>query len=98
MRISHARSARQVILYTAQPLCHDGGSAIFPVYADPTLLFSCFCLLVGDTLFGFDTASFSGILANLGERTVPTSWLQRARSKSYRSSGSKLTMRRVSVL
>ena len=28
------------------------------------LLFSCFCLLVGDMLFGYDTASFGGILAN----------------------------------
>lgn len=31
----------------------------------PMLLFSCFCLLVGDVLFGYDTASFGGILANL---------------------------------
>ena len=30
----------------------------------PMLVFSCFCLLVGDMLFGFDTASFGGILAN----------------------------------
>lgn len=30
----------------------------------PMLLFSCFCLLVGDMLFGYDTASFGGILAN----------------------------------
>lgn len=30
----------------------------------PLLLFSCFCLLVGDVLFGYDTGSFSGILAN----------------------------------
>lgn len=30
----------------------------------PMLLFSCFCLLVGDVLFGYDTASFGGILAN----------------------------------
>uniref|UniRef100_A0A0B7KCS7 Major facilitator superfamily (MFS) profile domain-containing protein n=1 Tax=Bionectria ochroleuca TaxID=29856 RepID=A0A0B7KCS7_BIOOC len=30
------------------------------------LLFSCFCLLVGDVLFGYDTASFGGILANPG--------------------------------
>ena len=28
------------------------------------LMFSCFCLLVGDMLFGFDTGSFGGILAN----------------------------------
>ncbi|KAL9476293.1 hypothetical protein ACSS6W_006134 [Trichoderma asperelloides] len=34
--------------------------------ATPMLLFSCFCLLVGDMLFGFDTASFGGILANPG--------------------------------
>ncbi|KAJ5818353.1 hypothetical protein N7474_003944 [Penicillium riverlandense] len=32
----------------------------------PMLLFSCFCLLVGDMLFGYDTASFGGILANPG--------------------------------
>lgn len=32
----------------------------------PMLLFSSFCLLVGDMLFGFDTASFGGILANPG--------------------------------
>ncbi|CAL5867679.1 uncharacterized protein PFLUO_LOCUS1898 [Penicillium psychrofluorescens] len=32
----------------------------------PMLLFSCFCLLVGDILFGYDTASFGGILANPG--------------------------------
>uniref|UniRef100_A0A8H7N517 Major facilitator superfamily (MFS) profile domain-containing protein n=1 Tax=Bionectria ochroleuca TaxID=29856 RepID=A0A8H7N517_BIOOC len=32
----------------------------------PMLLFSCFCLLVGDVLFGYDTASFGGILANPG--------------------------------
>ncbi|CRG92481.1 High-affinity glucose transporter HXT2 [Talaromyces islandicus] len=32
----------------------------------PLLLFSCFCLLVGDVLFGYDTGSFSGILANTG--------------------------------
>lgn len=30
----------------------------------PFLVFSCFCLLTGDLLFGFDTASFGGILAN----------------------------------
>lgn len=30
----------------------------------PLLIFSCFCLLVGDMLFGFDTGSFGGILAN----------------------------------
>lgn len=30
----------------------------------PMLLFSCFCLLVGDMLFGYDTGSFGGILAN----------------------------------
>ncbi|OQE20570.1 hypothetical protein PENSTE_c013G02249 [Penicillium steckii] len=30
----------------------------------PMLLFSCFCLLVGDILFGYDTGSFGGILAN----------------------------------
>ncbi|UKZ91691.1 uncharacterized protein TrAFT101_006663 [Trichoderma asperellum] len=34
--------------------------------ATPMLLFSCFCLLVGDMLFGFDTASFGGILSNPG--------------------------------
>jgi hypothetical protein len=28
------------------------------------LVFSSFCLLVGDMLFGYDTASFGGILAN----------------------------------
>ncbi|RSL59922.1 hypothetical protein CEP54_007014 [Fusarium duplospermum] len=32
----------------------------------PLLIFSCFCLLVGDMLFGFDTGSFGGILANPG--------------------------------
>ncbi|KAJ5692590.1 hypothetical protein N7462_002013 [Penicillium macrosclerotiorum] len=32
----------------------------------PMLLFSCFCLLVGDVLFGYDTGSFGGILANPG--------------------------------
>ncbi|OQU98507.1 hypothetical protein CLAIMM_04282 [Cladophialophora immunda] len=32
----------------------------------PMLLFSCFCLLVGDMLFGYDTGSFGGILANPG--------------------------------
>ncbi|EED16095.1 sugar transporter, putative [Talaromyces stipitatus ATCC 10500] len=32
----------------------------------PMLLFSCFCLLVGDMLFGYDTSSFGGILANPG--------------------------------
>lgn len=30
----------------------------------PLLIFSCFSLLVGDMLFGYDTASFGGILAN----------------------------------
>lgn len=30
----------------------------------PMLLFSSFCLLMGDVLFGYDTASFGGILAN----------------------------------
>ncbi|KAI5460119.1 putative sugar transporter [Mariannaea sp. PMI_226] len=32
--------------------------------ATPMLLFSCFCLLTGDMLFGYDTGSFGGILAN----------------------------------
>ncbi|KUL90293.1 hypothetical protein ZTR_01918 [Talaromyces verruculosus] len=32
----------------------------------PILIFSCFSLLVGDMLFGYDTASFGGILANTG--------------------------------
>ncbi|OOQ81718.1 putative sugar transporter [Penicillium brasilianum] len=32
----------------------------------PMLLFSCFCLLVGDILFGYDTGSFGGVLANPG--------------------------------
>ncbi|EKJ77446.1 hypothetical protein FPSE_02319 [Fusarium pseudograminearum CS3096] len=32
----------------------------------PLLIFSCSCLLVGDMLFGFDTGSFGGILANPG--------------------------------
>ncbi|KAI0016321.1 putative sugar transporter [Xylariomycetidae sp. FL0641] len=32
----------------------------------PMLLFSCFCLLTGDLLFGYDTGSFGGILANPG--------------------------------
>ncbi|OAA61970.1 Sugar/inositol transporter [Niveomyces insectorum RCEF 264] len=32
----------------------------------PMLIFSCFCLLTGDMLFGYDTASFGGILANPG--------------------------------
>ena len=30
----------------------------------PRLLFCCFCLLVGDLLFGYDTGSFGGLLAN----------------------------------
>lgn len=30
----------------------------------PMLLFSCFCLLTGDLLFGYDTGSFGGVLAN----------------------------------
>lgn len=30
----------------------------------PKLLFACFCFLVGDMLFGFDTGSFGGLLAN----------------------------------
>jgi MFS transporter, SP family, sugar:H+ symporter len=30
----------------------------------PMLLFSSFCLLTGDLLFGYDTGSFGGILAN----------------------------------
>ncbi|VUC23442.1 unnamed protein product [Clonostachys rosea] len=34
--------------------------------ATPMLLFSCFCLLMGDVLFGYDTGSFGGILANPG--------------------------------
>ncbi|KAI0118709.1 general substrate transporter [Nemania sp. FL0031] len=34
--------------------------------ATPMLLYSCFCLLVGDVLFGYDTASFGGILTNPG--------------------------------
>ncbi|ETS85092.1 hypothetical protein PFICI_03117 [Pestalotiopsis fici W106-1] len=32
----------------------------------PMLLFSSFCLLTGDLLFGYDTESFGGILANPG--------------------------------
>ncbi|KAH8880772.1 putative sugar transporter [Thozetella sp. PMI_491] len=32
----------------------------------PMLFFSSFCLLVGDMLFGYDTGSFGGILANPG--------------------------------
>ncbi|CAG1965224.1 unnamed protein product [Fusarium graminearum] len=32
----------------------------------PLLIFPCSCLLVGDMLFGFDTSSFGGILANPG--------------------------------
>ncbi|KAL4875673.1 general substrate transporter [Aspergillus karnatakaensis] len=32
----------------------------------PMLLFSCFCLLTGDMLFGYDTGSFGGILGNPG--------------------------------
>ncbi|CAK7213515.1 hypothetical protein SBRCBS47491_001826 [Sporothrix bragantina] len=32
----------------------------------PLLLFSCFCLLTGDVLFGYDTGSYGGILANPG--------------------------------
>ncbi|KAJ5648791.1 hypothetical protein N7490_005163 [Penicillium lividum] len=32
----------------------------------PMLFFSCFCLLVGDLLFGYDTGSFGGILGNPG--------------------------------
>ncbi|KAL4985722.1 general substrate transporter [Aspergillus falconensis] len=34
--------------------------------ATPMLLFSCFCLLTGDMLFGYDTGSFGGILGNPG--------------------------------
>lgn len=35
----------------------------------PLLAFSCFALLVGDLLFGYDTASFGGLLANpVGDR------------------------------
>lgn len=30
----------------------------------PMLLYSTFCLLLGDMLFGYDTASFGGILGN----------------------------------
>ena len=30
----------------------------------PWLAFSCFCLLLGDMSYGFDTNSFGGILAN----------------------------------
>lgn len=30
----------------------------------PLLIFSCFCLLTGDVLFGYDTGSYGGILAN----------------------------------
>jgi hypothetical protein len=30
----------------------------------PMLAFSCFCLLVGDMSYGFDTNSFGGILGN----------------------------------
>ncbi|CAK7204035.1 hypothetical protein SEUCBS139899_006786 [Sporothrix eucalyptigena] len=32
----------------------------------PLLLFSCFCLLAGDMLYGYDTISFGGMLANPG--------------------------------
>ncbi|KAL4925284.1 sugar porter family MFS transporter [Aspergillus undulatus] len=32
----------------------------------PMLLFSCFCLLTGDMVFGYDTGSFGGILGNPG--------------------------------
>ncbi|KAL1887659.1 hypothetical protein Sste5346_010054 [Sporothrix stenoceras] len=32
----------------------------------PLLIFSCFCLLTGDVLFGYDTGSYGGILANPG--------------------------------
>ncbi|OCT53283.1 sugar transporter [Cladophialophora carrionii] len=32
----------------------------------PMLLYSAFCLLVGDMLFGYDTGSFGGVLANPG--------------------------------
>ncbi|KAJ5983457.1 hypothetical protein N7481_005556 [Penicillium waksmanii] len=38
----------------------------FRSMAAPMLLFSCFCLLTGDMLFGFDTGSFGGILGNPG--------------------------------
>ncbi|KAJ5775487.1 uncharacterized protein N7511_000498 [Penicillium nucicola] len=37
-----------------------------PGMMSPMLFFSCFCLLVGDMLFGFDTGSFGGILGNPG--------------------------------
>lgn len=30
----------------------------------PLLVFSSFCLLVGDMLFGYDTGSYGGILVN----------------------------------
>ncbi|KAF9879040.1 hypothetical protein CkaCkLH20_03273 [Colletotrichum karsti] len=32
----------------------------------PMLLYSSFCLLVGDMLYGYDTGSFGGVLANQG--------------------------------
>ncbi|KAI0470779.1 putative sugar transporter [Xylariaceae sp. FL0804] len=32
----------------------------------PFLMFSCFCMLAGDLLIGFDTGSFGGMLANPG--------------------------------
>ncbi|KAL4938438.1 hypothetical protein BDV06DRAFT_215079 [Aspergillus oleicola] len=34
--------------------------------ATPLLLFSCFCLLTDDMLFGYDTGSFGGVLGNPG--------------------------------
>jgi hypothetical protein len=30
----------------------------------PLLAFSCFCLVVGDLLFGYDVGNFGGILGN----------------------------------
>lgn len=32
----------------------------------PMLLFSCFCLLTGEMLFGYDAGSYGGLLANPG--------------------------------
>ncbi|CAK7199498.1 hypothetical protein SEUCBS139899_002178 [Sporothrix eucalyptigena] len=42
------------------------GFALARSKTTPLLLFSCFCLLTGDVLFGYDTSSFGGILANPG--------------------------------
>lgn len=50
----------------------NGGLAISLVAGDSNAPFSAFCLLIGDMLFGCDTASFGGILANPVSSTPPS--------------------------